>query len=275
MRQLVVNSFPSTNERLKLQETHYNYLINVLRLAEGSEIEVRLPDGTLISMYIETIQTQKKQLTLRQSHTTQIVAKKNQLIGNNQPALMQTQQKMPQILLFQWLLKGQKMDLVIRQATEAGVVAIIPVIGERCITNKNDSFSTNKKQRWERIIREAQQQSGSPIATQLYEPIHTDLIEQIIFDFTNKNNFSGLVFTEMSLARKTLHEYLYEHSSYIGLAIGPEGGMSKTELQELTTLGFGAVHFKTNILRAETASLYSIAAVQTILSESETWQLNE
>jgi 16S rRNA (uracil1498-N3)-methyltransferase len=59
------------------------------------------------------------------------------------------------------------------------------------------------------------------------------------------------------------------------LAIGPEGGMSARELDLLASAGFSCVHFRTNILRAETAAIYALAAVQSALTESEKWQLKE
>ena len=39
--------------------------------------------------------------------------------------------------------------------------------------------------------------------------------------------------------------------------------------------GFNLVHFKTNILRAETASLYGIATIQTAFTELDEWHTHE
>ena len=45
--------------------------------------------------------------------------------------------------------------------------------------------------------------------------------------------------------------------------------------QSLEKEGFNLVHFKTNILRAETASLYGIATIQTAFTELDEWHTHE
>ena len=61
----------------------------------------------------------------------------------------------------------------------------------------------------------------------------------------------------------------------IGIAVGSEGGISEKEISILQENGFYLVHFKTNVLRAETASLYGIAAIQTAITELEEWHTHE
>ena len=51
----------------------------------------------------------------------------------------------------------------------------------------------------------------------------------------------------------------------IALFCGSEGGLSPLEIAALQKSGFLAVHLKTNILRCETAALYGIAAIQSLL----------
>ena len=51
--------------------------------------------------------------------------------------------------------------------------------------------------------------------------------------------------------------------------------MSRTETDMLRSAGFQSLHFKTNVLRAETAALYAVAAAQTIINEADQWQLPE
>ena len=48
-------------------------------------------------------------------------------------------------------------------------------------------------------------------------------------------------------------------------AVGSEGGISPSECELFLSRGFKAVHFNTNILRCETASLYAAAAIQSAL----------
>ena len=54
----------------------------------------------------------------------------------------------------------------------------------------------------------------------------------------------------------------------VAIVVGPEGGLEEEECSLLLESGFKAVVLKTNILRCETASIYAIGAVQTILESS-------
>ena len=81
--------------------------------------------------------------------------------------------------------------------------------------------------------------------------------------------------SEEPLARESLHRYLVDSPETVTLAVGPEGGMTPGEMERLQNAGFCSVHFRTNVLRAETAALYGIAAVQTALTERVSWQPNE
>ena len=59
------------------------------------------------------------------------------------------------------------------------------------------------------------------------------------------------------------------------MVVGAEGGISPEEINELQDNGFIPIHFDTNILRCETAALYGVAAVQTVLGEKDLWLFKE
>ncbi|MDB4928419.1 MAG: hypothetical protein JWM10_903, partial [Myxococcaceae bacterium] len=56
--------------------------------------------------------------------------------------------------------KGDKMDLIVRQATELGVAAIAPVFTARSIPREQPERWAPRVQRWERIAEEASRQCG-------------------------------------------------------------------------------------------------------------------
>ena len=61
-------------------------------------------------------------------------------------------------------------------------------------------------------------------------------------------------------------DVIKKENAKIAVAVGAEGGISVQEISMMKESGFIPVHFDTNILRCETASLYGIAALQTALS---------
>jgi len=271
MRQLVVASMPDANGRIILEGKPFRYLAQVLRVAAGDAVDVRLPDGTLASMTVLPVSARDKSLTLQLSYGPE---RKDAAQGANMPALSSLDAAFPDIVLFQWVLKGPRMDQVIRQATETGVGMIVPVAGERCLSRDAESIGGGKSERWERVVKEALQQCGSPVATRLSPAVSLAEIPEILNRYASGRKLLSIVLTEAPLARKSLHEYLVDAPQVTALAVGPEGGMSAAETGFLEQSGFASVHFRTNVLRAETAALYSIAAVQSALLESEKWRLN-
>ena len=84
-----------------------------------------------------------------------------------------------------------------------------------------------------------------------------------------------MFFHQDVLDNGTLHEYLSSSPPRISLIIGSEGGLSDRETDVLRGKKYKSVYLKTNVLRAETAALYEVSAVQTILLESDNWILKE
>jgi 16S rRNA (uracil1498-N3)-methyltransferase len=74
---------------------------------------------------------------------------------------------LPHIVLAAAILKGDRFDQVIRQATEAGASRIIPLVTERSLGSEGGEA---RLQRRERLVKEALQQSGSAVPTRIDAP---------------------------------------------------------------------------------------------------------
>jgi 16S rRNA (uracil1498-N3)-methyltransferase len=276
MRQFVLPGLPYSNGSFTLEGREYRYLVQVLRKEIDDILEVRLPDDRLCSMRVTGIDRTEKTVDLCLTGTVDSTGREELVIpGQSMPPGAAIPEGFPFLVLFQWILKGPKMDQVIRQATETGVALVVPVAGDRCLSRSAESVGNEKTGRWDRIVREARQQSGSPVQTRVVAPLEVSRIADFWHSLAGTESSVACVLTEAPLARKSLHEYLVHGKHIVALATGPEGGMSPRELDLLAEAGFVSVHFKTNILRAETAALYGIAAVQSALTESEKWQLKE
>ena len=255
MKQFIIEREPDANGMLSLSGKDFVYLIKVRRMREGDVLHALLPQSGAAEMVIDLINTVKKELRLRRQ-TVPLGA------SRTAPAA--------ELILLQWVLKGSKTDTIIRQATEAGIRAVLPVIGEFSVAKKQNPAQL---ERFRRIIKEARQQSGSPVDTAVTEPAPLaavlNTLKALIPD-------AGTVFamcSENSEASIGFHQLLAAKPSCIVLAIGAEGGISPAEAAVLRGAAFQTVHFKTNVLRAETAALYAIAAAQTIINEADQWQL--
>lgn len=270
MRQYIASSMPDKNGQLTVSGKDFKYLCQVLRLKLGDIVQVRFPNQELSNM--EVFKLQAKQLILVKTLSESV----DKFLETGVSASSLENIKLPEIWLFQFLPKLQKMDGIIRQSTECGVSKIIPVLGDfsgKDFNLKGDDFE--KVNRWERIVKEARQQSGSAISTSVEKPL---VIEDALKLWNeNLQNGIGFILHEASIAKKNIFSVLKENTNInkIGIAVGSEGGISEKEISILQENGFYLVHFKTNVLRAETASLYGIAAIQTAITELEEWHTHE
>lgn len=165
------------------------------------------------------------------------------------------------ITLYQALPKASKMELIIQKAVELGVRRIVPVMSERCVVQlKNEKDQRKKLERWQKIAYEAAKQSKRLIVPEITLPVTlkdalVNLKEEaqvVAYEEERTSGLKGLSF----LMEKT------SPLSSIGLWIGPEGGFTKEEINELTRKSVYSVSIGPRILRTETAGLALITMVQ-------------
>ncbi|UTC61282.1 16S rRNA (uracil(1498)-N(3))-methyltransferase [Treponema sp. OMZ 787] len=248
MKQLIVSA-ENDKEFIRLDKKDYNYLVSVRRVKEGQILKVSLNGVKPASAEILKINTEKKyiELKLLNEEDTDTALKNG-----------------AEIILMQWLIKGNHMDIAVRQASEAGCSLIVPVLGEFSLIKKEN---INQTERRERIIREARQQSGSPVNTKILpaQELKTALDE--VLEYTADKETAFIMLSEKKADFLSLFDCLSANTEIIVLAIGCEGGISPKEIEFLKEHKFEEVHFNTNVLRAETAAIYSIAAAQVIMEE--------
>jgi 16S rRNA (uracil1498-N3)-methyltransferase len=182
---------------------------------------------------------------------------------------------LPPIILFQAIPKGEKMDLIVRQAAEGAIAEIVPFESEFSVVKIGKGTSgvaKGKFLRWQRIIKEARQQCGSAIATEIRQPL---TIDELFAHWENIRQLGilGLLFHHMPLANASLHGYLEKSPQALVLAIGPGGGFSPAEAGRFVAAGFKPFTIAGTILRTETAALYAAAAVRIILLEKDSWAM--
>jgi 16S rRNA (uracil1498-N3)-methyltransferase len=164
------------------------------------------------------------------------------------------------------------MDTIVRQAVEAGVGRIVPVQSEYTVPRFDEESSEKKRLRWLRIARQAMQQSGRQKAVEIEIPVSLQELPRIWSGLSVPEDVC-LVFHEKQLSATGLHRLLSPPPRAIGICIGPEGGFSPDEAASLLHSGFQPVYINTNILRTETAALYAVAAVQTVILEKDSWKV--
>lgn len=278
MRQFIVEKGKEKNGLIQLDGKDYRYLRQVLRVRAGDMISVRLPDGELKNATVAAIDESARRVTLQicadtgRSITRGVQAGEVEDGGaagsGNGAALVE-------YWLFQFLPRPQKFELIVRQATECGVAVIVPVVGDFSEKSSAQALQGSKKERLDRIIKEARQQSGSPVDTRVLEPVSLEKAIELwnescgeTGDFDKLNHHVAFVLSERDDCSGNLRATVQkaggiEKIKKAAIAVGSEGGISPEEVKLLEEKGlFVPVHFAVNILRCETAALYGIAAVQ-------------
>jgi len=233
MRRFFVPPPCLTTDLVPLPEEVAHHLATVLRLPAGEEILLLDGQGTVCRGRIESL--------TRRGGTARILERRLQAEG-----------ALP-VRLLQGLPKGEKMDLVLQKGTELGLAAFSPVLAARSIPTPSAERGEKLRRRWERIVREAAQQSRRVCLPRLCDVLPLgEALRQ------SQEELRLLLWEEES---RPLAEVLPAAAPRdVAVLVGPEGGFSAEEVAAARDAGFVPVGLGPRILRSETAGL-AIAAV--------------
>jgi 16S rRNA (uracil1498-N3)-methyltransferase len=160
----------------------------------------------------------------------------------------------PQLVLVQALAKGDRDELAIAAATELGVDAIVPWQAARCIVAWRGERAAKGQAKWQLTVREAAKQARRawvpPVAAAVGQPQLVELI---------RDGAATLVLHES--ATTALADVRLPASGRVLLVVGPEGGITESELTELAAAGAVPVRLGPHVLRSSTAGPAAVAAV--------------
>ena len=217
-----------------ISESDYAHITKVLRLGPGDRITVFDAES---AEYEGTITDISPRTIALRVHDTRLLRTESELELN----------------LFQAILKGNRMDGIISQATQLGVSGIFPVISERTQVR-----STAKADRWNKIAWESTKQCGRVTPPSVSEPVDfqsslgiREQSEMKIILYENEDELLGDYMQSLTRPVNSINVY-----------IGPEGGFSEKEITSANENGYTALGLGKRILRTETASVVSLALLQ-------------
>ena len=219
------------NSTSLLSREHTHYVVNVMRLKRGSNINFFNKEGEWKS---EIIFLDKDRVEVK------ILEKVKQSM------------KLSNIELAICLVKKNPMENILQKATELGVSKITPIISERTEVKELNFERANK------IVVEATEQSN-----QLTPPEISKVIK--LKDFLkNSDGFSKLLFADVNSKDNLKFEVLKEVKT-LSVLIGPEGDFSPSERELiLGTSNIIPFTISKNILRSDTAVISAISLVNFI-----------
>jgi 16S rRNA (uracil1498-N3)-methyltransferase len=225
-----------SGDRAALVGEHADHLIRVLRARVGEEFDIA--DGQ----------------SVRRGRITSVKDNRVEFqLGEATPAAA-----MVEITLVLSIFKFDRMEWAIEKCTELGVSRIVPLISRRTDSHLA-SASTKRVERWQRIARQAAEQSRRATPPEIAAPIK-------LSEALNLSGSLRIILAEseeQTLLRDVVKPEVA--SNGIVLAIGPEGGWTEDELQAFQQAGWISASLGNTILRAETAAIAALAVAASTL----------
>jgi 16S rRNA (uracil1498-N3)-methyltransferase len=161
----------------------------------------------------------------------------------------------PRVVVAQALVKGDRGELAVELATEAGVDGMLPWRAARCVARWEEGPRGDKAlARWRSTVREAAKQARRPWLPVVEDPVTTAALARRV--------------AAVDLA-VVLHEGASEGLADVSLppygdvllVVGPEGGITDAEIDALVVAGARPVRLGPEVLRASTAAAVALGAL--------------
>lgn len=161
------------------------------------------------------------------------------------------------VTVAQALVKGDRGELAVELATEAGADAVLPWRAERCVAQWDDGPRGAKAlARWRETARHAAKQSRRPAVPPVADPVSTAELA------ARCGAVVALVLHEAATA--PLPAVPLPAAGEVLVVVGPEGGITDRELGVLQAAGAHPVRLGPEVLRASTAAAMALSALGVI-----------
>jgi 16S rRNA (uracil1498-N3)-methyltransferase len=228
------------NKLCELGQDNLKYLKQVLRLEQGDAVYVFDSCGQEFEAAIKNFSTNSVFLELGKR--------------------IETFRHDIKITLGQALPKAGKMDVIVRGAAELGADVIIPFTAERSVSRVTGEKILSKTARWQKIAREAARCCRSSQVTDVLPVVSLETL----LNQADKQALK-LIFweeEEQTSIKDIFSDHAWDQTGNIFIIIGPEGGLSRDEINHAKESGFISVSLGKQILKVETAALAIISIIQ-------------
>ena len=223
-----------STQTVELTGAASHYLARVLRVSIGDPVTLFNGDGRDYTG--EILQVQRQCIIVR--------LEESRLAGNESPL---------NITLVQAISRGERMDYTLQKATELGVSRIQPVSCDRVEVRLDEKRRAKRLAHWQGVVISACEQSGRAVVPEVLPPCSldqwlcvADLSPRLVLDPGAQVKLSAIrVETEN-----------------VSVLVGPEGGFTSSELEDMKEKGVRAVSLGPRVLRTETAGPAALAVLQ-------------
>ncbi|MBI1734777.1 MAG: 16S rRNA (uracil(1498)-N(3))-methyltransferase [Candidatus Rokubacteria bacterium] len=224
-------------------ETHH--LARVLRLRAGDTVIASSGDGRDHTIRLET---------LGETATGTVIA-----------TSARAAESPLELTLVQGVPKGDKMEAIVRMATELGVARIAPALTERTIVRLDAARWRERARRWQRVAKEATKQCGRAVVPDVEMPRPLDEC----LDALGEASRATLSLCVWEGATAPLAPILDGAAGVrrARVVVGPEGGLATAEVEAARAHGYAVASLGPRVLRTETAGPVILAILQERLGD--------
>ncbi|PCF88796.1 16S rRNA (uracil(1498)-N(3))-methyltransferase [Staphylococcus intermedius] len=242
MQRYFLNENADTAQRFFTTDSNdIHHIKSVMRQAVGDELIINFLD--------------------EQTYRCKIIAIEAQQITIETVERLELQTELPvKITICSGLIKGDKYEWLLQKATELGATSFITTQMDRSVVKLNQQKASKKVERWQKIVKEAAEQSYRQVIPQVKFVSNLQEIYDMIgqYDCVLMAYEAAAKENERAMFKQQLRQL--NHGAQVLLLFGPEGGFSDDEIALFENVA-NSVGLGPRILRAETAPLYALSAI--------------
>jgi 16S rRNA (uracil1498-N3)-methyltransferase len=223
--------------RAELTDEARHYLRDVLRQAPGDPVELFDGRGAAFEAVIEP------------GFAGLAVGRRREVVAGG-----------PVLSLLFALSKGEKAELVVQKATELGVARLCPWTAERSVVRLDAEKGRERAERWRRVAEEAARQCGRADVPAVEAPMGLAAALGSVpagHRVVALHGPGGAPLAALGL----------EDAPGVALVVGPEGGLTDSELSACAAAGALRGSLGPRTLRAETAAIAGVAVLQAVVGD--------
>ena len=218
-------------EWIRFPKEAAHQISRVLRLKPGANVMVLDNLGNQFTVVLEGVEKDRVSGRVTESGTAE-----------GEPAV--------RVMLDMCLTQREKFEWTLQKCTEAGAAAFRPLVSRRSLVQEAAEAEA-KRERWERILQEAAEQSGRGHIPLLLPAARLE-------EALGRPAEAGVM--RVALWEGEQHTTLKQalagwQGQGVELLVGPEGGLAEEEVRMAKAVGFRPVTLGKRTLRMETAAL--------------------
>jgi 16S rRNA (uracil1498-N3)-methyltransferase len=247
-----VPGISASAQRVELPEDEAEHLVRVLRLGVGDEVEIFDGAGTL--WRAEVVQAGKRSASV-------------QRLEELEPA----RELDVHLSLVISVLKGDKVDEVVRDAVMLGVSSIQPVISERSDISLASMARSNRLARWHRVAVASAKQCGRAVVPPIRDAMPLDWYwSDAAIRETRPGDtrpFRVMCVEPSAALGDVVSVHAVPKPPAVDLIVGPEGGWSVAEVAAAHDCGAILMSLGGRTLRADAVPIIAMTALLTTWGE--------